>query len=213
MAVLTLERGAVVTCATILLVQPIRAFFCIELDAATRRAIGAIAERLRGQVKMRASWVKDINYHVTVRFLGDIDAMSTLELESAARSVCTRLRPFSMNLRELGAFPSMDRARVLWIGDEEAPAFRGLSSSLDGALRPLGFARERKDALAHVTLARIKARPDPRLGVLLGAAQPDEPFRVPVDRLTLMQSELAPDGAVYTPLFTTRLGGASSDGD
>jgi len=202
-----------VTCATILLVQPIRAFFCIELDAGTRRAIGAIAERLREQVNTRASWVKDANYHVTVRFLGDIDAMSTLELESAAQSVCARLRPFSMDLGELGAFPSMDRARVLWIGDEEAPAFRGLSSSLDVALRPIGFPRERKDALAHVTLARIKARPDPRLGELLAAARPNEPFRVRVDCLTLMQSKLTPGGAVYTPLFTTRLGGASSHGD
>jgi len=162
---------------------------------------------------MRASWVKDVNYHVTVRFLGDIDAMTTLELESAARSVCARVRPFSMNLGELGAFPSMDRARVLWIGDEEAPAFRGLSSSLDVALRPLGYPRERKDALAHVTLARIKARPDPRLGNLLSTAQPDEPFRIRADRLTLMQSKLTPGGGVYTPLFTTRLGGASSHGD
>jgi len=194
-------------------VDTIRAFFCLELDGKTRQAIGHLAGTIRDAVRMKASWVREPNYHITIRFLGDIDAISTVKLEQMSQAICKRLQPFDLALGQLGAFSSIERPRVLWIGDSESPTFRGLSTSLDVGLRSLGFPREHKDAVAHVTIARIKGRADPSMAQLVAASQPAEPIRVRIDRLTLMQSELTPSGAIYTPLFATKLAKAGIDGD
>jgi len=194
-------------------VKAIRTFFCIELSTGIRQAVARLAEAIQGAVQMRASWVREPNCHVTVRFLGEIDAMSAIDLERVARSICSRIQPFDIVLGQLGAFPSIERPRVLWIGDDAAPAFRGLSSSLDVGLRSLGFPRERNDAVAHVTLARIKGDVDPKLADVVANSQPKEPLRVRAEQLVLMQSELTPRGAVYTPLFTTKLTKAADHGD
>ena len=157
--------------------------------------------------------MREPSYHITVRFLGEIDAISTVELERIARGVCKHLPPFEVSLQQVGAFPSIARPRVLWIGDDASPVFRGLSTSLDVGLRSLGFPRERADPVAHVTLARIKGPPDPCLAGIVASCQPDLPFRVRVDRLTLMQSELTSGGAIYTPLFATKLSKVGADAD
>jgi len=191
----------------------IRAFFCIELSHEIRTSIAGIAGSVRAAVQLRASWVREPNYHITVRFLGEIDPMATIELEGVSRSVCQRIQPFELVLGTLGAFPSTDRPRVLWLGDEAAPAFRGLSTSLDVGLRAIGFPRERKDAIAHATIARIKGRSDPSLADAVARAQPRTPLRMRVEYLTLMQSELRPQGALYSALFRTPLGGAHGNAD
>ena len=155
---------------------------------------------------MRARWVPEENFHVTVRFLGEVDALLTVNLEGAARTICGGLEPFDILLSEIGTFPSFDQPRVLWIGDRACPPFRGLASSLNYELRAHGFARDRGDAIAHVTLARIKGRPDPRLESVARNATPQAPVRILVDRLTLMQSERTPEGARYAPLFSVPFG-------
>jgi len=62
--------------------------------------------------------------------------------------------------------------------------------------------------LVHVTLARIKDRPDPALPGLISELNPIAPMKMTIDRITLMESRLTRQGAEYFPLFTTRLGGS-----
>lgn len=190
-----------------------RAFFCIPIESGVRSAIDRIARGIRDAVDMRAGWVRVANYHVTLRFLGEIDALLTVDLERIARRVAGALEPFILRLDRLGCFPSMERPRVLWIGGETPPVFHGLAASLNHELGTLDFPSERKPAVAHVTLARIKGRPDPRLRGILRENGLETDLEVRADRIVLMESTLAPNGAVYAPLFTTRFGGGSRRGD
>ena len=190
-----------------------RTFFCIPLTPETASSIERIAGAVRDSVDMRASWVHRENYHVTLRFLGEIEPELTVELERIAQRVAERLEPFNLTLDRLGCFPSVERARVLWLGGEAAPAFRGLVSSLHHELRSLGFPQERKPTVAHVTLARVKGKPDPGLARVLDASRPGSGLEVCADRIVLMESVLTPGGARYTPLTTTRLAREESDGD
>ena len=183
-----------------------RAFFCIPLGPEIAAAIGRIAASLRRATAVHARWVRTENYHVTLRFLGEIDPLLTVDLEQAARRICAKRAPFGLPLDRIGAFPSIERARVLWVGGD-APEFLGLTSSLHRELDRLGFPAERKSDLAHVTLARIKDRPDRRLAEALFENTADAGLAVVADRIALMQSELTPSGAVYTPLFVTRFKG------
>jgi len=157
---------------------------------------------------MHASWVRKQNYHVTLRFLGDIDPGMLVNLDELCRVVCKNLKPFECIIDRVGAFPSSDHARVVWVGGEAPPAFHRLSQTLSDGLVDLGFPEARKEALMHVTLARIKDRPDPTLPGLISALNPIGPLKMPVDRVVLMESILTPHGAEYVPLFTTRLGGS-----
>jgi len=164
---------------------------------------------------MRANWVRLVNYHVTLRFLGDIEPLLTLDLEKLSRRITASTEPFSLSLDRLGCFPSVDKPRVLWVGGDVHPAFRALVSSLDYELRKLGFPSDRKPTIAHITLARIKGRVDANLPQTLDAESPgfDRAIEVIADRIVLMESVLGPGGPTYTPLSTTHFKGASSDGN
>ena len=189
-----------------------RAFFCIPLQPQIAASIDRIAKEVREAVRMRASWVRRENYHVTLRFLGEIDPSLTVDLERISRRVAGRLKPFTQDLDRLGGFPSAERARVLWVGGDASPVFQGLSSSLHHELQVLGFPPERKPIVAHVTLARIKGRPDPRLLRIVDEWSSSSPLLIRADRVVLMESVLTSAGAVYSPLFTTRLQGRANDG-
>ncbi len=190
-----------------------RAFFCIPLETDIAMSIDRIAKGVRDATRMRASWVRAENYHVTLRFLGEIDPLLTIELEPISRRVAERLQPFTLTLDRLGCFPSVERARVLWIGGEASPVFHGLASSLQHELRKVDFPPERKPTVAHVTLARIQGRPDPELPRILGNLHPTSRLEVCADRIALMESVLTPAGAIHTPLLTARFRGKESDGD
>ena len=157
---------------------------------------------------MRASWVPQQNYHITLRFLGEIDPQLSVDLDDLCRVVCKDLEPFECILDRVGAFPSVERARVVWVGGEAPPSFRLLSQALSDGLSDLGFPEGRREAWVHVTLARLKSRPDPALPALISELNPIAPMKMIVDRVALMESTLTRRGAEYSPLFTTRLEGS-----
>jgi 2'-5' RNA ligase len=141
-----------------------------------------------------------------LQFLGDIEPMLTIELDRLARSVASDLPPFQCTLDRVGAFPRIDRARVVWVGGDVPEGYRQLSEGLSAGLAELGFARARRETVTHATLARVKDRPDPKLVESIEGMNPLSPIRFTVDRLALMESVLTPRGAEYAPLFTCVLG-------
>lgn len=182
-----------------------RAFFCLPIDEDVRRSIRRAADRLRSETRMAASWVEPENYHVTLRFLGEIEPILTLDLQTVAERVAASAAPFTLDFPAIGAFPTLDRARVLWAGGETPSAFQNLATSLDEGLATLGFEPERKAAVSHVTIARLKGAPDPRLPELARRIGEVFPRSVRPSSVVLMQSELRPQGARYSPLFTVPL--------
>jgi RNA 2',3'-cyclic 3'-phosphodiesterase len=158
---------------------------------------------------MRARWVAEANYHMTLRFLGAIDPRMTVELDARMRTVMDTTSPFACRIDRLGAFPHADRARVLWAGGDSPLAFRLLHAQIDQVLVDLGFSSERTDRQTHITFARLKDRPDVQLPKLLSARVPDPPLNLPVDRVLLMQSTLTPRGPRYDLLYSWPAGGAS----
>ncbi len=179
-----------------------RAFFCLPLGPDLRALIARAADRLRRETRMSASWVEPENYHVTLRFLGEIDPLATADLRGVAARAAEECGRFSLALRDIGAFPSLDRARVLWVGGETPQGFMTLIRSLNRDLSLLGFPEEPKPAVAHTTIARLKGAPDPRLRQVVVGIGGLPPRECSPDRILLMQSELTPRGAQYTPLFS-----------
>ena len=188
-----------------------RTFLCIPIDSSLKAKLDELSQQARQRIPVRASWVRPENFHVTVRFLGEVDPMLTIDLEQSCGVVTRDMTPFDLPIDRVGAFPTPFRPRVLWAGGEAPSSFRDLLSPLDRELTALGFPGGRPETIAHITLARIKGRTEPEIAQTIRflADLPDWMLRA--DRLVLMESRLTAQGAIYTPLFTLPLGGRRAD--
>lgn len=118
-----------------------------------------IAETLAREFPLRpkGQWVPASRWHVTVKFLGEtLDPLVPRLLEQV-RAVAEKTAPFSLSLGGWGRFPSHPPIRVLWLGTESgADSLRALSGVLDERLLSLGFAREDRPYVPHLTVARFE---------------------------------------------------------
>ncbi len=188
-----------------------RTFLCIPIDSSLKAKLDELSQQARQRIPVRASWVRPANFHVTVRFLGEIDPMLTIDLEQSCRVVTRDMTPFDLAIDRVGAFPTPSRPRVLWAGGEAPSSFRDLLSSLDRELTALGLPSGRPETIAHITLARIKGRTDPEIAQTIRSLADFPDWMLRSDRLVLMESRLTAQGAIYTPLFTLPLGERRAD--
>jgi RNA 2',3'-cyclic 3'-phosphodiesterase len=161
--------------------------------------IDPIRPRLPG-----ARWTDPANQHVTLKFFGWVDSELAESIHSACAAVASLYAPGELALGELGAFPTLKRMRVLWVGLEDpAGLLASLAAGLEAALEPLGFEAERRAFTPHLTLARMKTPLRPTGG--FPAPQFDRMVWT-CDAFTLYRSHLSPKGARYEALASFPLG-------
>lgn len=183
----------------------IRAFIAIVIDPQVIRQIARAIARLKPQLT-GIRWVQQTNFHLTLKFLGDIDEE---KIEPIAQALQRHVHPFScfaINAKGLGVFPGVNRPRILWVG-LEATGLPALASSIEGALESLGFERDTKAFKPHLTIGRWRRfdGSSQALGKELELWHEHEFGRFKVREVVLFQSVLKPDGAVYTPLKVAAL--------
>jgi 2'-5' RNA ligase len=145
-----------------------------------------------------ARWTPESNQHITVKFLGSTPAERLAEVAAICAEVAADHTSALVRLTQIGAFPSLRRARVLWLGIEDPDGILArVAGALDLGFEPLGFAREARAYTPHLTLARMKS-PAPIRGPVPVIATKLSPFAV--DQLSLYRSRLSPRGAVYEAL-------------
>ena len=159
-----------------------RLFIGIELNDTSRAACAAIAERLRAS-GLNGRFEVPEKLHITLAFLGDVPVERADDVERVMHEVAGERESFDLVLDKIGAFPHARSPRIVYIGTRDAgAAFRGLSFTLRYAYRDLGFGFK-EDAVAHVTIARVKdehRRPLPMLDV--------EPIPLRIDTISLFES-------------------------
>jgi 2'-5' RNA ligase len=172
-----------------------RAFLGIPLSAEVQAAACASREILAASGE---GWrfVRDDGLHITMRFLGEVDASRRDAVGTAClQATSIEGRP---ELRLIGAavVPSRRRPRILWLGvvDESQGRLAGLAGRLETALIRLGFPPEERPFSPHVTLAR--ARRGTRVAIP-PVEQVGDLGSFVADRLVLYRSELLPGGSVY----------------
>jgi len=182
----------------------IRAFVAIDLDNAARRAAAGVLSRLRsGPDAGAVRWVRPEALHVTLRFLGNIDASRVAPLARAVGAELARVAPFELALGAVALFPTPRRPRVVALELEPEARVAELAAAVERGAVAAGFAPEPRRFRAHLTLGRI---PGARPPALPGAADaPGARFRV--GEAVLFRSDLSPSGARYTPLERMPLGG------
>ncbi len=170
-----------------------RLFVALELPADLRARLSALAAA--GIPGMR--WVEPENYHLTLRFIGEVPAWRAEEIDFALADL--RARAFSLTFAGVGTFNKNDRATALWAGVERNDQLLHLRGKIETALQRAGLEPERRRFSPHVTLARLDNVPEARLA---GFVQAHNLFRAPpisVQHFTLFSSQLGKDRPFYTP--------------
>ncbi len=178
-----------------------RLFYCLELLPGVRESLYRVGEPLR-RVEARVAWVRAENLHVTMRFLGEVEPEKLEQLRTVGAECAQRASPFELCFNQIGAFPNWERPRVLWVGcrSPSEMVFR-LQRDLETALQARGFAPEDRFT-PHLTLGRNKDDSTAALKRLAESAQKIKLFEycTKISVLTLMESRLASQGAIYTPV-------------
>ncbi len=182
----------------------IRAFIAIDLPADVKAALGDVAAALAAGVPRGAvRWVRPEQIHLTLRFLGDTPIDRLPALAAALDDVAGRQASFALRLTTTGCFPNAHRPRVVWVGlGGEAAALAALVANLNATLDALGLPPEDKPFRAHLTLGRVK---DDRAAQEIDWSAAVPPLNVPVTAVHLIESQLRPEGPLYTVRHTSTL--------
>lgn len=185
-----------------------RLFLAIELGATLLDALDVAIAPLREEVA-EIAWVPREQRHLTLKFFGDVEEGAASRIAAAVERTAATHRPFELTLGEIGAFPNFRRARVVWIGVEHEPRLELLQHDLEVACDEAGFELEGRPFRPHVTVARMRAPlPVERARQVARMARSVRWSAVePVDRISLMESTLAPAGARYVRLDAATLRG------
>lgn len=191
-----------------------RLFVAVDLDPPAREAVaGAVADLRRHHVIGAASvkWVEPRNLHLTLRFLGEVEAAAA---EAAARALtpASPLPSFRIAPGSFGVFPARGAPRVIWMGVREgAPALGALRDEVARRLLKLGYAPDAQAYRPHLTVGRVRRGGGGLRAALMEAAAGIDLRQVTwsVGRAVLFESRLSAAGPAYRVVTEMRLGGAS----
>lgn len=177
----------------------VRTFICIEIPERIKERIDALQQSLK-RVDAQASWVKPANIHLTLKFLGGVEAGRLDRVRDAVERASGSTSPFQVTIGGAGCFPSVKSPRVLWVGLAEMPGeLLKLHKQIEDSLAREGFPREAKRFSPHLTIARLRA---PRNAAQLAEALIEagfEPDSFEAREVIVMRSDLNPAGSIYTP--------------
>jgi len=189
----------------------IRAFIAIDLPEDVSEQIGNILLELKRDLGERiVRWVPKQNIHLTLKFLGNVSTTNLVVLENVLSSVVAQHHFFTVQVGGLGAYPKVRSPRVIWIGVETTPELIALQGAVDKETDRMGYPSERRPYSAHLTLGRVSRNATLQdveriSNFLMEHKNVGVLGSILVRAVHLYRSDLRPDGAVYTRLFTAGL--------
>jgi RNA 2',3'-cyclic 3'-phosphodiesterase len=177
-----------------------RVFIAIELPAGVRQKLKAHIGGLRESVpEASASWSREDNLHLTLKFLGDTPVSRIESLSQATKTAASAVSAFELVVKGCGAFPPRGQPRVLWIGVEDPSGqLSRLHQALEDECAQAGFAREQRSFHPHLTIARLRKPHGSRQLAIRHQEIGFEAETVGVSALAVVRSELRSEGSRHT---------------
>lgn len=176
-----------------------RLFIAIAADEEVRAEAAAVVARLRKASGDDFRWVDPRDMHITLRYFGEQPQSRLPEIESLMRTAAAQTAPFDIVYGRAGAFDSLERPRVLWLGIEEGKA------ALEAAANAVGR-DEPRPYHPHLTLGRNRREGVSPEFVAAFRAESSGSLRRRVTKLSLYASRPAPFGHAYEILSEAELG-------
>jgi 2'-5' RNA ligase len=141
-----------------------------------------------------ARWVDPGNFHLTLRFIGEVGEDIAADIDEALCRI--RARRFTLQLAGTGVFGG-NRPHALWVGVERDPDLVALRDKVEQSLIRIGLEPEGRKFAPHVTLARLR---DPEIVGLRDFLAQNAQFRappLPVEQFSLIASYPTKSGSIY----------------
>ncbi len=182
---------------------PWRLFVALTVPADVRDAVQQASTELRRSLRdARIAWARPEQFHLTLKFLGNVDAERVLALISGLHAACAGFAPLKLRAANLGFFPSARSPRVIWVGvDDQDQLLARLQASIETALQDFSAEKPNSHFQGHLTLGRVKdiRRHDADTLSAGAAALKSRVFgEWQAETVDLMRSELSPQGARHT---------------
>jgi RNA 2',3'-cyclic 3'-phosphodiesterase len=192
-------------------IERFRLFVAIAVPDAVREEILRVQRELqplmpRGVVR----WTKPEQFHLTLRFLGDVSSNRVTGLQDSLRAVCSCTSPLNLRAQGVGFFPKARSPRVIWIGINDGEnRLVDFQRKIEDAVQPFSAGPGGERFAGHVTLGRFKRAKQLDINVLTASAETmkDRKFgEWTVLEIEIIRSELLATGSRYTLLASIKLG-------
>ncbi len=190
--------------------EQVRCFIAVELPEEIRAGLSRLQTKLKSGNQFSVKWVDPYSVHLTLKFLGNVNADMTSQITEAMGEAAQGVSPFHLEIKGLGVFPNPRRVQVIWVGiSGEVDKLLQLQKGIESNLARLGFAPEARAFTPHLTLARVRDQASPderqRLGQLIASTKFEAGYTFPVNAVSLMRSQLTREGAIYSQLSSVEL--------
>lgn len=169
-----------------------RLFVALELPHSLRERLAWMAGGLPG-----ARWVAPENYHLTLRFIGELPRYQAEEVDLALGQL--RAPAFPLQLAGIGTTEKGGRLTSVSVGVERSAPLDHLQAKIETALQRAGLERERRRFVPQVTLARLDSVPAFKVAEWVANHNLFRSDTVQVEYFTLFSSLLGKEQAFYTP--------------
>jgi 2'-5' RNA ligase len=196
--------------------EQFRLFIAVTIPEEVKAKIAAAqAELHRVLPEGAVRWTRREQFHLTLKFLGGVDAARVEALGEAIRAACRGFSPLPLRAERVGFFPDLHRPRVIWVGvQDQAEQLPRLQAAVERATREYATEEREERFAGHVTLARIKGikRPEAEALGKAAAGMADRLFgQWTAYQVELMRSELLPQGARHSILASVTLAGSPAE--
>ncbi len=188
----------------------VRTFIAVDLPPNVLDALGQISAQLQSKLSdTPVRWVNFRKMHLTLKFLGDVSTENIGIVERILKSEAAKRPVMEIGIGGIGAFPKMRHPRVIWIGVEAPPDLFDLRRGIEDGVARLGYNYDKYEFTPHLTLGRISRKAsasDVRtVGKVLHEFQVGFIGVARIDAVHLYRSDLHPEGAQYTCLYSAAL--------
>jgi RNA 2',3'-cyclic 3'-phosphodiesterase len=190
----------------------VRSFIAVEVPLKTKQELSNLQEGLKQACgHCPARWVAPDAIHLTLKFMGDVPVPKLDLVKRSILQAVAGVDSFDLVLAGLGAFPSLENPNLVWVGlSGEVENLFNIQKRLEHLLAGQGFSPENRPFSPHLTLARVRgeatAADRKRLGQAIGSMACKTDNGIPVHQVSLIKSQLAQAGPIYTIIFSATLG-------
>ena len=168
-----------------------RLFVGLDLPFAVRQRLAGLGGGVPG-----ARWVPAENYHITLRFIGEVAAFQAEEIDLVLAGL--RGRRFELTLAGMGTFAKGGRDTQLWAAVARCPGLDLLRSKVEQALQRAGLEAERRRFVPHVTLARLDGAAPAKIASFVQTHNLFRAEALAVEHFCLFSSRLGKEASVHT---------------
>lgn len=166
-----------------------RLFTALEIPRDAALSLSLLRGGLQG-----ARWIDVENYHITLRFIGDVEGHVADEIANALDRV--RRPSFSLTLSGVGAFGGR-KPHSVWAGVAASPEIVALQAEIERICQRLGLPADPRKFVPHVTLARLRNAAPADVAHYLSARGNFAAMPFKVGRFVLMSSRDSVGGGPY----------------